>query len=65
MISEPSILMADEPTGNLNSKQAEAAIEMLVELNDAGSTILLVTHDPRWRSVVGRGVELFDGSIVH
>ena len=64
VVGEPKILMADEPTGNLNSEQAEAVIEMLIELNRAGSTILLVTHDPRWRRVVAREVELFDGSIV-
>lgn len=64
VVGGPTILLADEPTGNLNSKQAEAVIEMLVELNEGGSTILLVTHDPRWQSVVGRSVELFDGRIV-
>ncbi len=63
VVGEPTIVMADEPTGNLNSKQAEAVIEMLEELNRAGSTILLVTHDPRWQSVVGRCVELFDGRL--
>ena len=64
LVGEPHILMADEPTGNLNSYQAEAVIELLRELHDAGSTILLVTHDPRWLPMVQRSVELFDGTIV-
>jgi putative ABC transport system ATP-binding protein len=64
VVEKPAILLADEPTGNLNSEQAEAVIDMLVELHQSGSTILLVTHDPRWREVVGRSVELFDGRIV-
>ena len=64
VVGSPSVLMADEPTGNLSSEQAEAVIEMLQELHRGGSTILLVTHDPRWASVVGRSVELFDGALV-
>jgi len=64
IVGNPSVLMADEPTGNLSSQQAEAVIEMLQELHRGGSTILLVTHDPRWASVVERSVELFDGQIV-
>lgn len=64
VVGRPSVLMADEPTGNLSSEQAEAVIDMLVELNRAGTTILLVTHDPRWRGVVNREVELLDGSIL-
>jgi putative ABC transport system ATP-binding protein len=64
VVGEPRLLLADEPTGNLSSGQAEAVIEMLVELHRGGSTILLVSHDPRWRGVVGRAVELFDGGIV-
>ncbi|HVS64103.1 MAG TPA: ABC transporter ATP-binding protein [Thermoanaerobaculia bacterium] len=63
VVGNPSVLMADEPTGNLSSKQAEAVIEMLQELHRGGSTILLVTHDPRWASVVQRSVELFDGQV--
>jgi len=63
VVGHPSVLMADEPTGNLSSKQAEAVIEMLQELHRGGSTILLVTHDPRWASVVQRSVELFDGEV--
>ena len=62
--SNPEIILADEPTGNLNSAQAETVIEMLGELHASGTTILLVTHDPRWRRRVQRSVELFDGTIV-
>ena len=61
---EPQIILADEPTGNLNSTQAETVISMLTELHASGSTILLVTHDPRWQGMVQRSVELFDGAIV-
>ena len=59
----PLHTFALEPTGNLNSEQAKAVVEMLVELNQAETTILLVSHDPRWRAVVDRSVELFDGKI--
>jgi putative ABC transport system ATP-binding protein len=64
VVGAPRLLLADEPTGNLSSRQAEAVIEMLQELHRGGATILLVSHDPRWRGVVGRAVELFDGSVV-
>ena len=64
VVGSPEIILADEPTGNLNSHQAETVIAMLAELHDGGSTILLVTHDPRWQQTVQRSVELFDGTIV-
>jgi putative ABC transport system ATP-binding protein len=64
IVAEPQILLADEPTGNLSSAQAETVIEMLTELHTSGSTLLLVTHDPRWQSIVKRSVDLFDGTIV-
>ncbi|MGD8329621.1 MAG: ABC transporter ATP-binding protein [Acidobacteriota bacterium] len=64
VVGEPEIILADEPTGNLNSHQAETVIAMLEELHSAGATILLVTHDPRWQETVQRSVELFDGTIV-
>jgi putative ABC transport system ATP-binding protein len=63
VVGHPRLLLADEPTGSLSSRQAEAVIEMLVDLHRAGSTILLVSHDPRWLGVVERAVELFDGTI--
>lgn len=64
VVGRPEILLADEPTGNLNSEQAVVVIEMLTELHEGGATICLVSHDPRWREVTGRTVNLFDGRIV-
>lgn len=64
MVGRPEILLADEPTGNLNSEQALVVIEMLTELHDGGATICLVSHDPRWTEVARRTVDLFDGAIV-
>jgi putative ABC transport system ATP-binding protein len=60
----PSILLADEPTGNLDSKSGEALMHMFNELHAAGTTVCVVTHDPRWRAQVQRHVHLFDGRIV-
>jgi putative ABC transport system ATP-binding protein len=60
----PSILLADEPTGNLDSKSGEALMHMFGELHEGGATICLVTHDPRWLTQVQRHVYLFDGRMV-
>lgn len=60
----PAILLADEPTGNLDSKSGEALMQMFNELHAGGATIIVVTHDPRWQSQVHRRIELFDGRIV-
>jgi putative ABC transport system ATP-binding protein len=60
----PSILLADEPTGNLDSKNGEAVMELLRELHRAGATICMVTHDPRFARHADRTVHLFDGRIV-
>jgi putative ABC transport system ATP-binding protein len=60
----PSILLADEPTGNLDSKNGEAVIELLRELHQEGATICMVTHDPRYSRHADRTVHLFDGRIV-
>jgi len=60
----PSILLADEPTGNLDSKNSEAVIELLRQLNAEGATICMVTHDPRYASIADRTIHLFDGKIV-
>ncbi len=64
VVGRPDVLLADEPTGNLNSEQAVKVVNMLSELNAAGSTICLVSHDPRWSEVCQRNVKLFDGTIV-
>src|SRR5216117_2669304 len=60
---QPSILLADEPTGNLDSKNGEAVMELLRELNRGGATICMVTHDPRYASHTDRTIHLFDGRI--
>jgi putative ABC transport system ATP-binding protein len=61
---QPSILLADEPTGNLDSKNGEAVMELLRELHRQGATICMVTHDPRYAAHADRSVHLFDGRIV-
>ena len=61
---QPSILLADEPTGNLDSKNGEAVMELLRELHRAGATICMVTHDPRYAAHADREIHLFDGRIV-
>ena len=64
LAGSPSILLADEPTGNLDSKNGEAVMELLKELHQEGSTICIVTHDPRYARHAGRSIHLFDGQIV-
>ena len=61
---EPSILLADEPTGNLDSKNGEAVMDLLRELHQSGSTICMVTHDARYASHAERTIHLFDGRVV-
>ncbi len=61
---EPSILLADEPTGNLDSANGEAVIEILRTLHLAGATICMVTHDPRYACYADRTVRIFDGRVV-
>src|SRR6059036_568867 len=61
---EPVILLADEPTGNLDSKSGEAVMDLLYELYQAGATICMVTHDPRYARHAERHVHLFDGRLV-
>jgi putative ABC transport system ATP-binding protein len=61
---EPLILLADEPTGNLDSKSGEAVMDLLKELHAAGATICMVTHDPRYARHAERGIHLFDGRVV-
>jgi putative ABC transport system ATP-binding protein len=60
----PAILLADEPTGNLDSKSGEALMQMFGELHADGATVCLATHDPRWLTQVQRHVYLFDGRTV-
>src|SRR6188508_937381 len=61
---EPSILLADEPTGNLDSKNGEAVMDLLKELHQSGATICMVTHDARYASHAERTIHLFDGRVV-
>jgi putative ABC transport system ATP-binding protein len=61
---QPLILLADEPTGNLDSKNSEAVMELLKELHGEGATICMVTHDPRYAGMADRTVHLVDGHIV-
>ncbi len=61
---EPLILLADEPTGNLDSTNGEAVMELLQALHRAGATICMVTHDPRYAAHADRAIHLFDGRVV-
>ena len=61
---QPSILLADEPTGNLDSRNGESVMELLRDLHREGATICMVTHDPRYARHADRGIHLFDGQIV-
>ena len=64
LVGDPAILLADEPTGNLDSHNGDAVMQLLDELHRAGSTICMVTHDPRFARHAQRTVHLFDGQIV-
>jgi putative ABC transport system ATP-binding protein len=61
---EPAILLADEPTGNLDSQNGEAVMELLKTLHDGGATICMVTHDNRYAQYAEREIRLFDGKVV-
>ncbi|MBI1356483.1 MAG: ATP-binding cassette domain-containing protein [Acidobacteria bacterium] len=64
LAGDPQILLADEPTGNLDSKNGEAVMDLLHELHANGATICMVTHDPRYAAAADRSVHLFDGQVV-
>lgn len=64
LAGKPAILLADEPTGNLDSANSESVMDLLSELHASGSTICMVTHDPRFARRAQRTVHLFDGKIV-
>src|SRR4030095_15714651 len=61
---QPSILLADEPTGNLDSRNGEAVMDLLGDLHKEGATICMVTHDPRYASYADRTIHLFDGRVI-
>jgi putative ABC transport system ATP-binding protein len=64
LVGKPLILLADEPTGNLDSRNGEAVMELLQELHREGATVCMVTHDPRFSRHAEREIHLFDGRIV-
>jgi len=64
LAGKPSILLADEPTGNLDSANGEAVMQLLRDLHANGATICMVTHDPRYAATADRSIHLFDGRIV-
>jgi putative ABC transport system ATP-binding protein len=64
LAGSPSVLLADEPTGNLDSVNGEAVMNLLKELHSNGATICMVTHDPRYASWADRTIHMFDGRIV-
>ena len=61
---DPAVLLADEPTGNLDSANGEQVMDLLRELHRGGATICMVTHDPRYAKYADREIHLFDGRIV-
>ena len=61
---DPAILLADEPTGNLDSSNGESVMDLLRELHKGGATICMVTHDPRYARHADRTIELFDGRVL-
>lgn len=64
VVGKPSILLADEPTGNLDSKNSENVMDLLESLHKEGATICMVTHDPRFARYAQRTIHLFDGRVV-
>jgi putative ABC transport system ATP-binding protein len=64
LVGDPAILLADEPTGNLDSANGEKVMDLLGDLNDRGATLVMVTHEPRYATRAKRVVRLFDGQVV-
>jgi putative ABC transport system ATP-binding protein len=64
MVGRPQVLLADEPTGNLDSKMGAEVMEILLDLHRAGTTVVMVTHDEREAKLAGRTVRVFDGQLV-
>ena len=64
VVGEPLILLADEPTGNLDSANSEAVMDLMRDLHQQGATICMVTHDPRYARHADRTIHLFDGRVV-
>jgi putative ABC transport system ATP-binding protein len=64
VVGDPAILLADEPTGNLDSKNGQAVMQLMHELHEGGATIAMVTHDAAFARHATRTISLFDGRIV-
>jgi len=64
LVSNPKMILADEPTGNLDSSNGDEVMKLLTELNDNGTTIVMVTHSPAYAEYAHRSIHLFDGQIV-
>jgi putative ABC transport system ATP-binding protein len=64
LVANPAILLVDEPTGNLDSKSGDQIMDLLTDLNDKGTTICMVTHDPRYADMAKTRVQLLDGMIL-
>jgi putative ABC transport system ATP-binding protein len=64
LVGDPMILLADEPTGNLDSKNGDSVMDLLRDIHQSGATICMVTHDPRYTNHAERAVHLFDGRII-
>jgi len=64
VVARPKLILADEPTGNLDSVHGEEIMNVLTELNEAGTAIVMVTHSPAYAAFSRRVVNLFDGCIV-
>jgi len=64
LVGKPDLILVDEPTGNLDTKNGDAVMKLLMELNQQGATIVMVTHDSRYSGLVNRQVQLLDGKIV-
>ena len=64
LVGEPDLLLVDEPTGNLDSQNGDAVMQLLLELNKQGKTIVMVTHDERYSRMAQRQIKLFDGKVL-
>jgi putative ABC transport system ATP-binding protein len=64
LVANPAVLLVDEPTGNLDSKSGDQVMDVLEQLNKSGTTICMVTHDPRYADMARRKVQLLDGTIL-
>jgi len=63
-VANPKLILADEPTGNLDSRHGDEVMKLLTDLNESGTTILMVTHSPTYAEFAHRTIHLFDGRIV-